>query len=756
MEVLWKHRWWFALTLYLQLLQIPLLSALVAIIAISIITRFGVDGLRLAGFRESSFGTGFIFAAGIFVVIGQLLLLLEVPATLAYSGILCCLLAFSFLSRVRHTHGGRFDSVTSEFGFSFGIAVLVFAIRQPWTLPFAISIVLLDWISRNDVNRKFWQPLLMVTVVGGWLISFYIRSDSWWYLYYTTTDAGFFESISWIGSEWGVTTRPGMVGESIVGYHWLSYVLFGSLSHIAGLPPWDGLMKLGLPMLLALFASLFSGSPMLAKELRNSNWTWFVTLLVVATYAVYRVDSGFYGLLAGLCLLSLVVTQQREQIQGFLPQIVLMMSTVGLMISKAPTAAVLGAMIIMISISNFKARSFTSWLPTVAFTLAGSATYLMLFRGEPPSRYMQEVGGRTVLQLLADTFVVPPSSLVTITLLFLIFVHGTKREANLLLSRNKSLLGIATLVVAVMSFAYLKLLNGNTLFVPSHFYLFIAASWVVLKWQFQVPNSDGRYKLAVVLGVILTTGFAGFAWPVFANRLNRQFEIITILGELGWESFRKLTPFVPVWLILLAFASQRVLRFADFQKTLVLAACLGITVGIQLDSARRVATYGSSVYESSQINDAAFPTSNLRAVGKYIRLNTDKDLILATNDFCCFGNYWWESIAKNVNFYMSLGTPLRWGGDNHLLVAESRRRILIQGLAFQLGADTPSPEQIQRMSLSLEFANQPNTSTLVNLQRAGVSGFVVNLDLTKHRDWSEFAIERFQSGNYLYLELKQT
>jgi len=60
------------------------------------------------------------------------------------------------------------------------------------------------------------------------------------------------------------------------------------------------------------------------------------------------------------------------------------------------------------------------------------------------------------------------------------------------------------------------------------------------------------------------------------------------------------------------------------------------------------------------------------------------------------------------------------------------------------------------MSLSLEFANQPNTSTLVNLQRAGVSGFVVNLDLTKHRDWSEFAIERFQSGNYLYLELKQT
>jgi len=749
-----KHHWWFVSVLYLQLLQIPLLSSLVVIMAISIIIRFGIDGLRHAGFQESGLGAGFIFASGIFVVTGQLLLLIKVPATLAHGGILIAFLIFTIFSRIRCTRADAYDSITPEFLFAVGIALLVFAIRHPWTLPFALSVVLLDWILRNDAKRRILQPLATAAILGGWLISFYLRPESWWYFYYTTTDAGLFESISWIGSEWGVTTRPGMVGESFAGYHWLSYVFFGGLSHVAWLPPWDGLMKFGLPLLLIVFASLFSGSPMLTKESRNSNWTWLVTLLVVATYLVYRVDSALYGLLAGLCLLSLVLSQQRDQIQGFLPTIVLMISTVTLMLSKAPTAAVVGATIVMVSITSVRPRNFTSWLPTVAFVVASSSTYLILFHGETSSNYLQETGGRTLRQLLAETFVVPPSSLVTIALLLLIILHGSQGKTKRIFSRPVSLLGITSIVVVAVSVLHLIFLNGSLVFVPGHFYLLIAACWVVLNWQFRVPHSFETYKLAGVIGVTLATGLAGFAWPVFSNRLNQKFEISAVLGELGWESFTKVIPFVPIWLILLAIASQRILRFTNFQKVLVLAACLGITIGIQLDSARRVATHGHSVYTSSQDNDSAFPTRNLQAVGQYIRLNTDKDLILATNDFCCFGNAWWLSITKNIDEYVNNGKPTRWGGDNHLLVAESRRRILIQGLAFQLGAGTPSPEQIQRMSLSLEFANQPNASTLVNLQRAGVSGFVVNLDLTKHRDWSEFATERFRSGNYLYLELK--
>jgi len=95
----------------------------------------------------------------------------------------------------------------------------------------------------------------------------------------------------------------------------------------------------------------------------------------------------------------------------------------------------------------------------------------------------------------------------------------------------------------------------------------------------------------------------------------------------------------------------------------------------------------------------------------------------------------------------------KWGGANYLLPAETRRRFLVQGLRFQTGYESATAEQIHRMSLSLDFANRPTSQITTDLKALGVSGFVVNLSLTENRDWSEFAIEKFRSGDFLYLEL---
>ena len=96
----------------------------------------------------------------------------------------------------------------------------------------------------------------------------------------------------------------------------------------------------------------------------------------------------------------------------------------------------------------------------------------------------------------------------------------------------------------------------------------------------------------------------------------------------------------------------------------------------------------------------------------------------------------------------------KWGGGNYLASAETRRRFLIQGLRFQTGYELPTSEQLNRMTLSLDFANTPSASSLRKLNAYGVSGYVVNLSLTEHRDWSKFAIERFRSGDFVYLELR--
>jgi hypothetical protein len=139
-------------------------------------------------------------------------------------------------------------------------------------------------------------------------------------------------------------------------------------------------------------------------------------------------------------------------------------------------------------------------------------------------------------------------------------------------------------------------------------------------------------------------------------------------------------------------------------------------------------------------------------LGDHVRDSTATDQVLASNNFCCAGTDWWSVIAAGLDDRPL--TETSWGGANYLLAAETQRRYLVQGLRFLVGFQTATPEQINRMSLSLEFANTPSASSLRKLKAYGVSGYVVNLSLTEHRDWSEFAIERFRSGDFVYLELR--
>ena len=91
------------------------------------------------------------------------------------------------------------------------------------------------------------------------------------------------------------------------------------------------------------------------------------------------------------------------------------------------------------------------------------------------------------------------------------------------------------------------------------------------------------------------------------------------------------------------------------------------------------------------------------------------------------------------------------GGANYLLPVETRRRFLLQGLRFQTGLAEPSIEQLKRLNLSIEFAENPSTLLLKRLKEYGVEGYVVNLALTDRRDWSEFATEAFRSGDFVFL-----
>jgi hypothetical protein len=177
-----------------------------------------------------------------------------------------------------------------------------------------------------------------------------------------------------------------------------------------------------------------------------------------------------------------------------------------------------------------------------------------------------------------------------------------------------------------------------------------------------------------------------------------------------------------------------------------------LNIGIQFDSGWRIIHQSSDSYEQSVVNAAPHADLDLRNMATFISHNTKSDIVLASNNFCCFGDSWFNNdLALYASGNLVKGES-SFGGANFLLPAHSKRRFLIQGPRF-MGAN-PSAELVKRMHLSLEFANSPTIDDVKKLKEYHVSAFVVNLSLTKMRDWSEFAVTKYSNEKFSLLMLK--
>jgi len=272
--------------------------------------------------------------------------------------------------------------------------------------------------------------------------------------------------------------------------------------------------------------------------------------------------------------------------------------------------------------------------------------------------------------------------------------------------------------------------------------------------QHTFPNGEriSPRNVSLLLPLTVLSVILGFwsSWTIHlvGSRVDFDGKIETFLGRTIISGEWQLVLLV----VLLAALAVRKVRVS---VPLVLLAAVGLFVGQRAENYLQLRDLGESHYASSDPATAIFASSDLVAVGEYVRTSTPTDVILASNQFCGI-----EQDALNpgedtdllVLLYKWSG-ECDWAGANYLVPAETQRRFLIQGPRFQhskLGLDA---EQIDRLELSLEFANHPSRESLSRLKSFGVSGFVVNLSLTSRLDWDGFAIERFREGEFVYLEL---
>lgn len=746
----------------LWLVEIPLLSGAIILAVVVTVANFGRMLTALSGFGELGYGAGFMVGAGPMVLFNQALLALRLPPHLSQWLVICALTASTALFRWRNlasTVGIR--AITPHEPLSIlALALLVFGIRHQWILPFAVAVCLVERSQTLRQQPQFAQIGSFGLVVGSMPLSAALRPDRWWY-FYQGNDSQFFESIGWSASHWGVFEHPGYTGGSIANYHWLSYVLIGDINHLAGTPPWDVFMKVGVLLTCAALAGvLLSLRHKLSHVVSLPSWALTGLAMTASSGAVY--NSLAFSVPMAMSMFMLV--DRFDSARKRLRVATLIVTTLSLAFTKTSTAVVVVAVLFVILVLGRVKPHLADFYPLTIIGGTGAILYVSLFRGasqlsalaiELPS---VSYAVQAIWQLLTT-----PRTVLQILIWTACF--GALRATNLRSLYRASLPFLALSLGATLAISLARTDPLTGFITP----IFNFVTFYALRTWHRSQSEDSPTTASLGLTKASILAVIGFVGGVNFGRVMNQIDLRIpsegFLYSAFWENARQSAHLVAATALLVLINLMPRLR----RSVWALAGCIMLTLGLVVGTNR--STYSDAVTLGPDPlqnwrggNSAPFSDTDLRAVGKWIRENTPSDALLASNNFCCPGIEWWYAIIDNRDVYeqdpdASVGVPRfepSFGGDNYLIPVETRRRFYMQGLGHQpipLGG-TISQDQIDRMTLSLEFANEPSQRVANRLKLAGVDGFVVNLALTQHRDWSEFAVERFKIGNFSYLELR--
>jgi hypothetical protein len=172
---------------------------------------------------------------------------------------------------------------------------------------------------------------------------------------------------------------------------------------------------------------------------------------------------------------------------------------------------------------------------------------------------------------------------------------------------------------------------------------------------------------------------------------------------------------------------------------ILLVLSIGASAGANLRSLNNPVR-GSEL--DSSANDVANGSPSEISVALWIKENTDRFDLIASNHFCgeaCTGPNWWNErkCQSGVNFFLPI---------------YSERRFLVQGTVLGTCPDPPKWLN-ERFTASIQFANQPNFKAQQYLQSYGVDYFVVDRSATSFTEWNRIAKIEYSSNEFLVLNL---
>lgn len=740
----------------INLLGVSLWDSIVLVFVLSAMTWFGKMFLARLISVEFGFAVSAITGGGVFVFLSQLQIIAGVSHHFAYWISLTALVASAmYLNLSSKVVEIKTADTTADIYLALSVGLIAMGVSHYWLLPFGLGLIFAERILRKCQTVTALKVAVICLAIGGWLVAHAMRPDRWWQ-YYQGHSSQYHEALSWSTSWWGIFEQPGYFGGTVANYHWFSFAFWGSLSSIASLPPYFALTRVAILLVPSLFASLFVWQPRRFPDGFSVRWT--VILLAVIAMDTNRTESVTFALLVAIAFLT-VVREILDLKSTYRQGIIFCLFSLTLFLSKVPVAVVTGIALAILVLTQLLSRKRLTWLPPFTLLFV-AALYSITFMSdnEPEMWGRFNFGLSATLTELAD-FLEPKSALN-----FFVWATGLAVVFNQRRLRRIPVLYLAVLSAALMAFSAHLVLPGQ----HTRYFGVTGLSLVTLVavWNFDEVFSGSKQRTTKNQVILLTAIFtvflsSGYLSPEYLRRLEPSLELDGATGAFLKNVF--VGSGLTFVLLLVAPIAYIALR-KRLMVALLATAVLGAAAGQVIEYYRQLRAWGPEIYESTEPMYGVFGKSDLRALSAFVQETTDEKAVLASNQFCCFGEDWAEPGRFEFESLFLHGpdgvrgqvNQARFGGHDYMLPAHIRRRFLAQGLRLYLLLQDESisrEEPLRRLRLSIEFANRPSSRSLAELRSLGVSGFVVNLSLTEQRDWSQFADEQFRMGNYVYLDL---
>ncbi len=594
--------------------------------------------------------------------------------------------------------------------------------------------------------------------------SFLLREIQRWWWYPSSNDAQFFEAMSKSLSIFGPFEHPGVLGNSLMGYHWFVYGWSGVITELVDAKKWNAL-TIYVPFLLSVIAIALIKALFAHFESNGIEWIQNVATTSVVLVAPTFALSSWFGNLWILAILVAALALPRYELQSA-PMLVLLLG-IGAAFAKGTNVVLLPVVGVVTWLAMKPTSQRSASKHNLVALVTASAVGAVYYTSGIGSDFVSS--NRTICdfdQFLRCTRESVVQRLEPILFAGLLIWFAWTQRA---IARSKSLImaGSYFSIILIITVA-LSPVSGdfvNYLIYSLEFVVF-AILIVVMSESVQEMSGGGQRlcELKMAVGTTFVVGIVGSLGEfVSATLAGRRFIGAYLGGQLErlvvdiYPAYWKITVSLLILLAVMAFG-KRIVSKVDGLRGLVgavLAVSFATGLGIGESSARY--WIGADAFTKSEDNSAPMATDDLVAVGIFVARTTARDYVLATNNFCCTGSGWVkfevdEVLADPQKASQSWST--KFGGANYLVAAETQRRTLVSGLRFVVSGQI-NEDVVKKLKASVDFANSPTVQKMMELCHFGADGAVINLKLADLELWDGPGTVEFASGNFVFINFRE-